>query len=107
MTKLGICNHEYEGNHTYTALCPECETTLYGEFAELKGTEKQVAWAQGIRQEQLKELARALLKGGKVAEMDQRGIAVAQKLAGIKDAKFWIDNRSAGANELLKAGMQV
>jgi len=107
MTKLGICNHEYEGDHTYTALCRDCEAKLYGEFAELEGSEKQVAWAQDIRQQQLKELAKALLKRGKIADMDQRGIAVAQKLAGIKDAKFWIDNRTAGTNELLKAGMQA
>ena len=107
MKKLGRCNHEYEGNHTYTAICPECEVKIYGEFANLEGTEKQVNWAQDIRQEKLKELATALLARGKAEDMDEKGLAVTRKLAQIKEAKFWIDNRVAGVNELLKEGMKA
>ena len=105
--KMGDCMHiytakdEYDG--TYTNLCRDCEKTLFGEFAELEGTEKQVAWAKEIRRKQAKELARSILRKGKIEEANENGIKVAHKMAQIKEAKFWIDGRYADTNELLKA----
>lgn len=105
MTRMGTCDHTYNGEHTHSGLCPECEGKMFGGFAELQGSEKQIAWAGSIRQERLQELAGALLMRGAVADMDERGLAVTRKLAQVDTARFWIDHRMADVQELLKAGM--
>lgn len=104
MIILGRCEHQYEGNHTYSGFCPECESKLFGFFATLSGSEKQVSWANDIRQSQLRDLVSTVLIRVKTVDaIPAQGLTALHKLAAITEAKFWIDNRNSDSNALLKA----
>jgi len=74
----------------------------------LKGTPKQIAWAEKIRANSLKELE-GLLAHGKMTITDLMAMqdapgeaAVAQKIVLQNDASWWIDNRNLYIKELAK-----
>ena len=74
----------------------------------LKGSEKQIVWAEKIRENSLKELA-SLLAHGKMTIADLMALenapgeaATAQKIVLKDDASWWIDNRSLYINDLAK-----
>lgn len=81
---------------------------MTGEFKlpALKGTPKQIAWAEKIRENSLNELASLLAHGkmtisGLMAMENAPGeAAAAQKIVLTDDATWWIDNRSLYIKDL-------
>lgn len=72
----------------------------------LKGSPKQIAWAEKIRENSMKELA-SLLAHGKMTIADLMAMenapgeaATAQKIVLKDDASWWIDNRNLYIKEL-------
>jgi hypothetical protein len=107
MMKMGLCNHEFDGDHTVTGFCPTCESKMFGTLVPLTGSDKQITWATDIRINQLRELGKSVLRRAKsVDNIPAPGLAALAKLAAISEAKFWIDNQASDANMLLKAALK-
>jgi hypothetical protein len=71
---------------------------------KLTGTEKQVKWAEGIREEKLAEIANFLEENkGAIAPGTGETIdGFVKKLKEVESSKFWIEERDSGAQHLLK-----
>lgn len=77
--------------------CPDCINKKFDEknkaagFAELQGSEKQISWAETIRQGFVEKLEA-------FPAVDEANKAMKEKLMGLmknkKSAAWWIDNRS-------------
>jgi hypothetical protein len=74
------------------------------EMKKLTGTEKQVKWAEGIREEKLTEIANFLEQNkSKIAPGTEEIInGFVEKLKEVEPSKFWIEERYSGAEHLLK-----
>lgn len=66
------------------------------ELSELMGSEKQVGWAVKIRFEKYQASERY------VSNLKPKGIEAYDRLFNTTEAKFWIDNRNMGFEDLLK-----
>lgn len=66
------------------------------EFAQLKGSPKQIIWAEDIRE----KLAKELLKY--VEDFDSDEVEnIKEKFATVENAKWWIDRRNSDLDEVL------
>lgn len=88
-------------------LCITCLMKESNEMKELKGSEKQIAWAEKIRIEQLNNLelkAREFEERALVAKISAKPLSIAkqiresiEEMRNEESAKWWIDNRSIAA----------
>jgi hypothetical protein len=71
---------------------------------KLIGTEKQIKWAERIREEKLAEIANFLEENkSKIAPGTESIInGFMEKLKEVESSKFWIEERDSGAQHLLK-----
>jgi len=66
------------------------------ELTPLTGSEKQIAWANDIRQRIVQDLEEALT-AGEDAEMLPKALSLLERVVNAHtDAKFWIDGRGIG-----------
>ena len=89
-----------------TCDCPVCykaqmdamiaEQEKAENLPELEGSEKQVAWAKKIRIELLNEVKDFMQD----FKQDEHTKAFTEWVKGQKSAKFWIDNRTACAQQI-------
>jgi len=102
------------------------QLVIEGDFPALSGSEKQVTWAGEIRSRKQAEFAAAIARmagatWGVILEKDTdfiaethakmdafladkpQAVAALRKLFSITDARFWIDNREDGINQMLKS----
>ena len=99
----------------YSAQLGLCITYLMkegNEMKELKGSEKQVAWAEKIRTEQLNSLefkAREFEERALVAKISVKPLSIAkqiresmEEIKNEESAKWWIDNRNISASTVDK-----
>ncbi len=108
------------GNYT---VCRECEAKEYAELAEkaakqaqedglpaLRGTERQVAWAEQIRQNKLvvlNALADELVEKGK-PKAAQKAASVTEYIMHTKAAaRWWIDNLDTTARRLVEENYEA
>jgi hypothetical protein len=109
MAYMTTCGHQYEGiNQNQYGVCPDCQAKVFGDFADLTGTDKQISWATDIRAQQIKAIVTRTVNtiGHDFADkLPEKAITVYRKLAGLSEAKFWIDHRNDEVNQLLKAVM--
>jgi len=86
-------------------LCPDCWKAEKDEkrqkamedacFPKLEGSEKQIFWAEKIRFEKYE------LGQDYVSSLKPKGVEAYERLFGMTEARFWIDNRNKGFKELL------
>ena len=71
------------------------------ELRKLEGSEKQIEWAEKIRSQKMRDAAREM-KAGRLPNME---IATHnyQILAGITDARVWIETKNISIRGLLKS----
>ena len=70
---------------------------------ELNGTEKQVAWATSIRFEKIIGIIEKFNKEDNMTNISKKMQDIfVDQIEKIDDARFWIDNRDAENNEILK-----
>jgi hypothetical protein len=82
---------------------PGAKSELVVDAAPLSGSDKQVEWAEDIRAKQLGCSTLYLSKLGSRVGTDADTISpLVRKLALRTEAKFWIDNRGASIQDLLK-----
>lgn len=93
----------YFGNGCYCEGCFPPEPDL-GEFPPLQGTEKQVAWAEKIRQTRFPQLIPWLesMKATGATRLHEKFAPALEKLRKQDSAKWWIDNRDLNPKDLLK-----
>jgi len=71
---------------------------------QLTGTEKQIKWAEGIREEKLAEIASFLEQNKSMIAPGTEGVinGFVEILKEVESSKFWIEERDSGAQHLLK-----
>lgn len=85
--------------------CPACAAAEAASksaatgLPALKGSDKQIAWAQQIRAAKLAAIPAVNADGSPIGE---RAAAAIAALKARSDAKWWIDNRDCHAQSLLK-----
>lgn len=96
-TAYGICSECYKKEQTEKREKAMSESGL----PELTGSEKQIEWATKIRFEKYET------SKGYTKNMTPKGAEIYDRLFGMTEAKFWIDNRDEGFRELVKVIMDM
>jgi len=75
--------------------------------AELNGSEKQIAWAEQIRAEQIHLLMDQITTGNVKDAKKGEYLGLVQALADVTAAKWWIDYRYRSLHGLMAAGLAL
>jgi len=123
-------DREWKKERAFSKLCPECwqkhleadreaanreakEKAKELGLPELKGTEKQVAWANTLRQQLVEKFETKIKEGFTPSVAKRHGIteeklrATLQNILSTKtDAKWYIDNRDIGSYQIIECMKQ-
>lgn len=84
------------------------------DLPALEGSDKQVAWARDIRAKLIVEIMSyidkmrvAAIAQDKETEFEERSAAMLQMIGGEGSSRYWIDNKSTSARDLLQAAYKA
>ena len=98
LEKNGICE-ECKKAEREAADRAAAESAKENGWAELKGSEKQIAWAESIRAEKMAEMKKMPAANDQTKAIKEK---IVETMAGINEARWWIDSRNDAAAALVK-----
>lgn len=98
LEKNGICE-ECKKAEREAADRAAAESAKENGWAELKGSEKQIAWAESIRAEKMAEMEKMPAANDQTNAIKEK---IMETMAGINESRWWIDSRNDAAAALVK-----